>query len=143
MMHIGQNTVAAFAAVVSIGTAMISGTSAIMSVNQLPMIEGTGRAPEVVAAGQTVTVAWDIIKRTDCAGVNSRVWHGADGVLIVEPRGETTLPQTSDMRHYEIETRIPDIAVSGPLALTIEGEYTCAGSGPVPFTLGPVVMEVE
>jgi len=105
-------------------------------------IEGSATIVGNVEAGGTYLVNWSIVKRTDCSGMNSRVWEGADGFYLVEPVGETTLPITMEPRTYNIPTRIPELAPPGPLQLSIVGSYTCSGHNPVPFRLGPVITEV-
>lgn len=116
--------------------------SAYIEKNSPPPIEGTAIAPEFVQAGETVLIDWEIIKRTDCPGVNTRVWQGSNGFYLSEPRGATTLPVTSAPKLYSIQTAIPVLAPPGPLSLSIEGTYRCRHDGEHTFTLGPVVMEV-
>lgn len=133
----------AYAAVALNGAlAAHDGGLAVIKTLAPPPIEGIGTAPEYVQAGTSVLVRWEIIKRTDCPGKNARVWQGADGFIYRQALGQTRLPQTDDWRVYTIQTDIPDDAPPGELRLTIEGHYTCPGTQPEPFTLGPVTMTV-
>lgn len=142
MMNAMSNAAPVFAGIISVSMAMFTGAEVVLNYSALPMVEGKGYAAGAVVAGSETLIQWDIIKRTDCAGENSRVWHGASGFYLVEPLGQTNLPKTADWRTYDVQTQIPELAPNGPLALTIEGHYQCPSAEPVPFKLGPVVMEV-
>lgn len=123
--------------------AAVQGGEAVIRVITPPAIEGVGSVSTPVHAGKTTLVNWEIIKRTDCPGTNSRLWTGEDGYELREPLGATTLPVTESPVAYAIQTHIPEGAPQGVLRLWIKGEYVCAGQKPTPFSLGPVTMTVE
>lgn len=124
-------------------TTFIGGATVAIEKLTPPPIEGYATTQEKVWPGGTVWVKWKIVKRTDCPGVNSRVWRGENGFEITEESKPTELPVSIDWRAYDIVTEIPKLAPPGHLALTIEGEYRCPGADAVEFSLGPVLMEVQ
>jgi len=107
-----------------------------------PQIEGKGRVAGPVSPGSIVAVDWTIIKRTNCPGVNARVWQGQNGFHLTEEFRPAALPQTTNPTSYRIETRVPDLAPPGDLSMTIEGVYQCPGGAKFSFSLGPVNMVV-
>lgn len=107
-----------------------------------PIVEGSAVMPDYVEAGGTYIVLWDIVKRTACNGENSRVWSGADGFHLVEPKRPTGLPTSHEVQSYRVETMIPEYAGIGELSLRISGWYQCPGSDREYFTLGPVTTTV-
>lgn len=105
-------------------------------------IEGSAVGPDNVRAGSVAMVTWQIVKRIDCAGFNSRVWDGEDGFHITEALTPTGLPTSDSVRTYVIPTDIPQLAPNGDLSLTIKGFYDCPNARKEHFTLGPVKMNV-
>lgn len=106
-------------------------------------IEGMGRALGEAIPGKEVIIQWDITKRTNCPGVNSRVWHGQNGFFLNEKQMVTSLPATFTPKQYLIPTYVPAMAPVGPLTLSIVGQYKCPGGATQAFTLGPVNMEIK
>ena len=129
------------AAVLSMSYAALTVTEATMQ-QIAPAIEGRGAVYGEVRPGETVDVSWEITKRTECEGINKRVWRGEDGFSLVEAEKPTTLPASDRAIMYPIPTSVPTYAPFGSLRLTIEGYYKCPGQAPDYFTLGPVDMEV-
>ena len=106
-------------------------------------ISGEGIAPNLVHAGETVQIDWTLLKTVDCNGTSSRVWHGTNDFLLVEPSRPTTIPASPEAQHVSVSTHIPAEAPLGPLHLSVVGSYDCSDIlGERQFELGPVVMEV-
>lgn len=131
------------AGVLVLARAVFTGAEVVHDAVAAPPIEAKAYAPKIVEAGETAMIRWDIVKRTECPGKNSRVWNGENGFHLVETRGATTLPATDHMRTYRISTKVPSYAPPGQLSLTIEGHYRCPAGDVEYFTLGPVQMEVR
>lgn len=126
-----------------VGSATIDAGKLILWHQNPDPITGSGVAPEVVAAGETVQVEWSLVKKIDCPGSSSRVWRGGRNFLVIESSRPTTIPQSDKVQDYSIATQIPDNAPVGPLELTIQGNYDCGDIlGTREFILGPVLMEV-
>lgn len=145
MIHNATQAMAVIGAVLSFTMVGVEGVSLVAGGVLPAAIEGKGevRGGHEVVAGEVAIVDWTIIKRTDCAGQNSRNWFGAAGFELREPIGATKLPQSDDYRTYEIETKIPEYAPVGPLTLVISGHYECVPGQKIPFELDPVGMVVE
>lgn len=133
----------ALAAVTAWSSLSIEATETVLRRSLPPPIEGTGYVEGPVRAGGHAIVHWEIAKRTDCPGSVARVWAGENGFYMVEPLGNTAMPQSPAFVEYNIQTDIPELAPPGAISLTVVGEYTCVGSEPEPFTLGPVEMVVS
>lgn len=126
----------------SIGLAAMSGVDTAVKYNQPPAIEGSAMRVSPVRAGDTITLAWRITKRTDCPGEFSRVWVGRNGFRLVEAQRSSSMPSSQDEQRYRIPTEIPSLSPVGNLELYINGEYNCP-SGDLYYSLGPVNLIVE
>lgn len=126
-------------AAVSAMLAIAEGREAFTALTSKPLIDGIGVYAETVTAGETVPVHWVIEKDTDCEGVTSRVWNG-EGFFWSEPQQSTALPMGS--WSGDIQTKIPVLAPSGNLELTIKGYFECPGEARRYFSLTPVEFEV-
>ena len=124
-----------------IAIASLNGFGIVSDKLAAPPIEGYASRVTPVVAGQAILAYWNIIKRTDCPGVQSRVWDGEGGFSMVEPLRKTTLKGNGIWTKYRIQTDIPSLAPVGGLDLYIKGYYDC-GDGPIEFSLGPLELVV-
>lgn len=138
---ITSNLVGPALAGVALFAALTSSLETYTELTTPPLIEGTGVVVDPVRAGEKTLVTWAIVKRTECPGLTSRVWHGEGGFQLAEMAQVTALEMSDVPREYEIETYIPELAPPGELRLDIDGFFDC-GKGKEPFTIGPVIMEV-
>jgi len=107
-----------------------------------PVITGWAKRVSPVVAGETIILEWNIRKNTDCAGEAGRVWVGENGFLLSEVQRAATIKKSESVKKYRIQTKIPELAPTGKLILSIKGHYTCE-SGDKYFTLGPVNLTVK
>lgn len=143
MMQISTHAMIIAAAVVQAGMASFDVSRTYLELVTPPPIEGWGKGPDTVIAGDDVLVRWEILKRTECPGENRRQWAGEDGFFMSEAIGPTTLPATTTSQIYMVQTKIPVLAPPGLLMLMVQGWYQCPGNERQEFTLGPVMMEVR
>lgn len=143
MMHISTQAILVTAFVVQGVTGGIMGAKVLVDAKLPPAVEGSGYFSGTAMPGESIPVLWQIVKRTECPGLNSRSWDGEDGFHITETLKPTSLPTTDGFVEYLIETKVPDLAPPGELRLTIKGWYECPGADKEPFTLGPVLIMVE
>ena len=107
-----------------------------------PAIEGYAHAPSMVRAGDLIPVTWTIGRHTDCPAKAANIWTGDHDFSLSEPLVVATWPVTRAPVVQAVATKVPDMAPSGKLTLSVEGEYTCPGQPSVGFSLGPVEMMV-
>lgn len=137
-----HNAVAGGLAIASLGFATLTGVETAVKYTNPPAIEGSAVRVSPVRAGETITLEWAILKRSDCPGEFSRVWVGENGFRVVEARRSSSIPAADEERRYRIPTEVPSLAPVGNLELYINGEYDCPG-GSQYYSLGPVSLVVE
>ena len=138
---IGNTSLSAMAAAISLSGVFFTTADAVYSNLQPPAIEGRGSVAGPVFPGELATVRWDIIKRANCPGQSARVWSGQDGFALAEAMQPTSLPPGAGS--YTIPTRIPTTAPAGDLELTISGYVECPHKPREYFSLTPIVMQVQ
>lgn len=132
---------APFSAMMSVCVALLSVAMPFVG-PQVHPVEGTAVYEGTVRPGQFVLVEWSITKRTECIGMNARVWDGENTFHLTEPAMPNSLPVSNDPITATIPTRIPEYAPPGKLTLRIVGSCEVDGMKPLPFVLGPIEFEV-
>lgn len=130
-----------FAALIAMASAAVEGVQTVRYALTDDLVDGVGSYQgQPVRAGDSVMIRWDITKRTDCPGMNSRVWDGEGGFHVVEAQKPTALP--NGRVTPLIPTRIPELAPAGTLTLTVKGWYDCDKTERHYWQLDPVKIEV-
>lgn len=142
MTMIDQNTIALVAFVIGAANVSYQGGKVVLDYTSLPPVEGHATAPDIVEPGGEYAFRWTITKRTNCPGVNARVWTGENGFHLAEVYRPTSIPASDVPVSYVVPTMIPQGVPAGRLEMSIRGEYQCPGRPVQTFTLGPVPMTV-
>ena len=108
-----HNAVAGGLAIASLGFATLTGVETAVKYTNPPAIEGSAVRVSPVRAGETITLEWAILKRSDCPGEFSRVWVGENGFRVVEARRSSSIPAADEERRYRIPTEVPSLAPCG------------------------------
>ena len=138
---ISTHYMAVAAGIMAAAAAIPSGYSAVNAITAKPLVTGWAIYESPVSAGGVVSIPWAISKRTTCPGLSSRAWAGENGFTLSEPMRATALPKGDGV--YQVQTAIPELAVNGPLSLSIVGFFDCPNEPRQHFTLGPVELTVD
>jgi hypothetical protein len=139
---ISTHYLAALGGSLSIALALGSGAEVVSVLTTPAPITATARViPYQSAAGDVVTLTWDIQKNVDCPGYSARVWDGESGFHMSEAVRPTSLPKGQGI--YKIPTEIPAMAPVGILTLRIVGHFDCPSATRSHFVIGPVNLEIK